>query len=99
MAEDVKARRGVHLARHGARVERIADAKGRAKIAVCDACLCSAAGQIEDGGSSRFGAGAGGRRNGDQGMEGACDGLAFAEGCIHEVKELGVCGGDKSGGT
>ena len=94
MAEDVEAGGGVDLARHRARVERIADAESRAEVAVGDAGLGTAARQVEDGGSGRFGAGACRCWDGDERVERARDGLTLAEWCVDKVEEVGVCGNE-----
>lgn len=55
-----------------------------------DAGFCALGDQVEDGGSCRFGAGAGGCGDGDEGVEFRGNGKAFAEGCVDEIEEVGV---------
>lgn len=57
-----------------------------------DAGLCALGDEVEDGGAGGFGAGSCSGGNGDEGEEFGGDGEAFAEWCVDEVKEVGLCG-------
>lgn len=92
MAEDVQAGGSVHGAGHGAGVDGVADADGGFEVAVRDARFRLLVDQVEDGGACCFGAGAGGRGDGDERFELRGYGVAFAEGRVDEVEE--VCFGE-----
>lgn len=89
VAEDVEAGGGVHGGGHGAGVEGIADAEGGFEGAVGYPGFGFAGDEVEDGGACRFGAGARGGGDGDEGAEGLVDGFAQAEGRVDEVEEGG----------
>lgn len=75
---------------HGARVEGVAYAEGRLEVAVRDAGLGALGDEVEDGGAGGLGPRAGGRGDGNEGLQGLVDRAAVAEGRVDEVQEVGV---------
>lgn len=90
VAQDVEAGAGLDGGGHGAGVERVTDAQGGLEVAVSDACLGALGDEVEDGGTRRLAAGAGGGGHGNERLEGLVDRAALAQGRVDKVEEVGL---------
>ena len=89
VAEDVETGGGVHGRRHGARVQRVADAEGRFEGAVGDAGFGAFGDEVEDCRAGGLAASSCRCGDGDEGGEFLVDWLALAEWSVDEVEEVG----------
>lgn len=90
MAENIETGGGVDGARHGPRVERVANSQGRFERAMSYARFGLFGYKVEDGCAGGFGAGSGGGGNGYEWFQGLGDGKTFAEGGVDEIEEVSV---------
>jgi hypothetical protein len=89
MTQHVQSGTGLYSGGHGAGVEGVTDAERGLQVAVRDAGLGALGDKVKNSGSSSFRTGAGGGGDGNQGVEFAVDGSAFAQRCVDEVEEVG----------
>ena len=90
MAEDVQPRRGMYGGRHGARVQRVADAECGLEDAVRDAGFGFFGHEVEDGCARRLRARARSGGHGDERLKRFDDGHPLAERRVDEVEEIRV---------